>query len=572
LLRDYFIRHRYRLVGGIGLLLVVDLLQLLIPRVIKLAVDDLQSGLANSASLLRQAGLILAYALAIAACRFGWRYLVLGFSRLLERDLRNRLLARLVRLDRPFFNRRTAGEIMALSGNDLTNVQMACGIGLVSFVDAIMMTAAAVAFMAYIHPGLTILALAPMPILALLTGLLSALLHHRFKLVQEQFSHLTEFARSTLGAIRLIKAYTQEYDQGVRFDRLGREYVRNNIRLAMVQGALFPFSTLIANLCLLLVVFFGGRLTISGAISIGDFVAFMTYLALMTWPMMAMGWVTNLFQRGVTSLHRIRAVLDEEPELRDPAEPAAPPAGTNLRLRDLSFRYAGQKELALAGISLEITPGLLGIVGRSGSGKTTLCQLLARLYPVPDHTVFLENVDVNRLELAALREKIAYVPQETILFSDSIRTNIAFGRPEASQDEIEEAARAAGIHEEIVEFREGYDSRVGEKGLLLSGGQRQRIALARALLLNRPIVIIDAGLSAVDTDTEHRIIENFRRWLPGRTCIMVSHRVAPLLEAERILVMERGRIVAQGNHQALLELSPFYRTIHQHQMMAEEVA
>jgi ATP-binding cassette subfamily B protein len=572
LLRDYFIRHRYRLAGGIGLLLVVDLLQLLIPRVIKLAVDELQSGLADSASLLRQAGLILAYALAIAACRFGWRYLVLGFSRLLERDLRNRLLARLVRLDRPFFNRRTAGEIMALSGNDLTNVQMACGIGLVSFVDAIMMTAAAVAFMAYIHPGLTILALAPMPILALLTGLLSALLHHRFKLVQEQFSHLTEFARSTLGAIRLIKAYTQEHDQGVRFDRLGREYVRNNIRLAMVQGALFPFSTLIANLCLLLVVFFGGRLTISGAISIGDFVAFMTYLALMTWPMMAMGWVTNLFQRGVTSLHRIRAVLDEEPELRDPAEPAAPPAGTNLRLRDLSFRYAGQKELALAGISLEITPGLLGIVGRSGSGKTTLCQLLARLYPVPDHTVFLENVDVNRLELAAVREKIAYVPQETILFSDSIRTNIAFGRPEASQAEIEEAARAAGIHEEIVEFREGYDSRVGEKGLLLSGGQRQRIALARALLLNRPIVIIDAGLSAVDTDTEHRIIENFRRWLPGRTCIMVSHRVAPLLEAERILVMERGRIAAQGNHQALLELSPFYRTIHQHQMMAEKEA
>ncbi len=554
------------------MLLVVDLLQLLIPRVIKHAVDDLQTGLANSASLLRQGGLIVVLALGIAASRFGWRYLVLGFSRLLERDLRNRLLDRLVRLDRPFFNRRTTGEIMALSGNDLTNVQMACGIGLVSFVDAIMMTAAAMAFMLYIHPGLTVLALAPMPVLALLTGLLSALLHHRFKLVQEQFSHLTEFARSTLAAIRLIKAYTQERDQTVRFDRLGREYVHNNIRLAMVQGALFPFSTLIANVSLLLVVFFGGRLAITGTISIGDFVAFMTYLALMTWPMMAMGWVTNLFQRGVTSLHRIRAVLDEEPELHDPVAPEEPPAGTSLSLRDLSFRYDGQKEPALTGINLEITPGLLGIVGRSGAGKTTLCQLLARLYPVADNTVFLEGVDVNRLELDAVREKIAYVPQEATLFSDTIRTNIAFGRPEASREEIEEAARAAGVHEEIIEFHEGYESRVGEKGLLLSGGQRQRIALARALLLNRPIVIIDAGLSAVDTDTEHRIIENFHRWLPGRTCIMVSHRVAPLLEAERIIVMERGTIAAQGNHQELLELSPFYRTIYQHQMMAEEEA
>jgi ATP-binding cassette subfamily B protein len=510
--------------------------------------------------------LILLFALGIAACRFGWRYLVLGFSRLLERDLRSRLLDHLVRLDRPFFNRRPAGEIMALSGNDLTSVQMACGIGLVSFVDAIMMTAAAMAFMIYIHPGLTLLALAPMPVLALLTGVLSARLHKRFNRVQEQFSHLTEFARSTLGAIRLIKAYTQERDQALRFDRLGREYVRNNIRLAMVQGALFPFSALIANFSLLLVVFFGGRLTIAGTISIGDFVAFMTYLALMTWPMMAMGWVTNLFQRGLTSLHRIRAVLDERPVLHEPVAPLPVPNGTRLRVRDLSFRYSGQQEAALTGIDLEIGPGLLGIVGRTGSGKTTLCQLLARLYPVPDHTVFLDGIDYNRLALAGVRAKIAYVPQETILFSDSIRANIAFGRPEAGQAEIEAAARAAGIHDEIEEFRDGYESRVGEKGLLLSGGQRQRLALARALLLERPIVIIDAGLSAVDTDTEHRVIENFRHWLPGRTCIMVSHRVAPLLAADRIIVMEQGRIVARGNHRQLLAQSPFYRTIYHHQM------
>jgi ATP-binding cassette subfamily B protein len=564
--------YRRLLLWGIVALLAVDLLQLFIPRVIKEAVDDLQRGLASPASLLKQGGLILLFAIGIALSRFAWRYLVLGFSRYLERDLRNRLLERLVRLDRPFFNRRTAGEIMALSGNDLANVQMACGIGLVSFIDAFIMTGAALCFMAYIHPGLTILALSPMPVLAILTGLLSALLHRRYKLVQEQYATMTEFARSTLGAIRLIKAYTQEERQCLRFDRLGREYVRNNIRLALVQGVLTPFSTLIANISLLLVLFFGGRLTIKGTISLGDFAAFMTYLALMTWPMMAMGWVANLFQRGVTSLHRIRQVLEEEPHLHEPVAPAPPPAASDLSVRRLSFRYAGQNSPTLVEVNLEISPGLLGIVGRTGAGKSALCQLLARLYPVDDGQLFLGGVDYNRLPLKTVRERIAYVPQETILFSDTIRANIAFGRPEASAAEIEAAARAAAIHEEIVAFKDGYQSRVGEKGLLLSGGQRQRIALARALLLDRPIVIIDDGLSAVDTDTEHRIIANFQHWLPGRTCIMVSHRVAPLLAAEQIIVMEQGAIAARGSHRELLTASDFYRTIYQHQMTTGEEA
>ena len=572
LLVPYFKKYWQHLFWGILALLTVDLLQLYIPRVIKHAVDALQQGQATSASLLRQGGLILSFAVGIAFFRFTWRYLVLGFSRFLERDLRNLLLGRLVRLDRPFFNRRPAGEIMALSGNDLTNVQLACGMGIVSFIDAFLMTGAAVVFMAYIHPGLTFLALAPMPVLAILTGLLSAMLHKRYNRVQEQFSDLTEFARSTLMAIRLIKAYTQEQRQTEQFDRLGREFVRNNIRLALVQGVLTPFSTLIASTSLLLVLYFGGRLTIAGSISIGDFVAFMTYLGLLTWPMMAMGWVANLFQRGITSLYRISRVLEEEPLLREPRNPLALPAVTGLSVRNLSFRYAGRKTLALDDLSLDISTGLLGIVGRTGSGKSALCQLLARLYPVPDDRLFLAGIDYNRLPLAGLRAKIAYVPQETILFSDTIRNNIAFGRPEASDAEIVQAAQAAGIHEEIEAFKDGYQSRVGEKGLLLSGGQRQRLALARALLLDRPIVIIDDGLSAVDTDTEHRIIENFGTWLPGRICILVSHRVAPLLAADRIIVMEQGSIAAQGTHQQLLESSPFYRTIYQHQTTAGEAA
>ena len=287
LVSPIFREHRWRIITGFVALLAVDLLQLLIPRVIKSAIDGLHNATVNTESLLHHGGLIVLFAVGIALSRFSWRYLSLGSSRILERDLRNRILDKTLSLDRPFFNRNPPGEIMALSSNDLTAVQMACGIGLVSFVDAIMMSTAALAFMAYINPGLTLIALAPMPVLALLTGLLTAVLHKRFNRVQEQFSRITEFTRSTLSSIRLIKAYTRETPLTEHFDRLGKDYVRDNLRLSAVQGVLFPFSTMIANLSLMLVVFFGGRLTINGTISIGDFAAFMSYLYLMTWPMMA---------------------------------------------------------------------------------------------------------------------------------------------------------------------------------------------------------------------------------------------------------------------------------------------
>ena len=554
---------------GFVALIAVDFLQLVIPRVIKNAVDTLQFGSATSTSLLTDGAYIVLLAFLIAALRFLWRIMLLGFSRSLETDLRSRLFAHILTLDRAFFQRSTAGEIMALATNDLSSVQLASGMGLVAFVDAAFMGVAAIAFMAYINPWLTAIAIAPMPLLAVLTRYLSARLHRLFKKVQEQFSALTEFARSTVSGVRLIKAYNQEGLQSRRFESMGRTYVHDNLRLSFVYGALFPISGLVGNVSLLLVLVFGGRMAIKGTLTAGDFVAFINYLLLMTWPMMAIGWVADLFQRGSTSLGRIQALFDERPSFQDPVptETLPPLVLTGgIELRNLSFTYPNQSQSVLRDLDLEVHPGqFLGIVGRTGSGKTTLCHLLTRLYPVADGTVFFDGQDVNRLPLATVRETIAYVPQDVVLFSDTIAFNITMGKPEATREEIEAAARAAAIHDEILAMKDGYQTRIGERGVKLSGGQRQRVAIARALLLDRPLIIIDDGLSAVDMETEHTIIRSIAGYLKGHTCIVVSHRVAPLAEAQEILVMERGRLVARGTHEELLDASPFYATIYRQQ-------
>jgi ATP-binding cassette, subfamily B, multidrug efflux pump len=567
LITPYFRRHASRILLGFLSLMVVDLFQLMIPRIIKSAFDGLQQGTATSQSLLQLAGLVLLLAVFIAVLRYFWRVLLLGFSRAVESDLRNRLFSHLLLLDRPFFQRVTTGDIMAHATNDLSSVQLACGMGVVAAVDAVFMGLAAIGFMLYIHPGLTLLAVAPMPLLAILTRMLSARLHQRFKTVQEQFSLITEFVRSSFSSIRLIKAYNQERAQAERFDAMGEAYVQNNIRLAMIYGTLFPISALIGNISLLLVLFLGGRMTIAGTITTGDFVAFISYLYLISWPMMALGWVADLFQRGVTSLARIQTLLGEKPSIHVAVEPLPTPVQHGaIRVEDLSYTFPNHSEQALKKVHMEIRPGLfMGIVGRTGSGKTTLCNLIARLYPVPDGRIFLDGMDVNRLDLASIRGAIAYVPQDVVLFSETIAYNIAMGKPEATQEEIETAGRAAAIHDEIVAMKDGYQTRIGERGVKLSGGQRQRVAIARALLLDRPIVIIDDSLSAVDMETEHAIIHSIAAYLRGRTCIVVSHRVAPLADADEIVVLDHGELVARGSHQDLLEASPYYRTIYHQQ-------
>ncbi len=465
-----------------------------------------------------------------------------------------------------FFEKRTTGDIMAHASNDLTAVQMACGMGMVAAVDATIMTVAAIGFMSVIHIKLTILALLPMPFLALFTRILTAKLHRRFNTVQEQFSLLTEFTRSTLVSVKLIKAYTMEKFQTREFDKLGRKYVRSNLQVAGVQGLMFPIATLVGNMGMLLILFFGGRLVILGDISMGDFVAFITYLYMLIWPMMAIGWVTNLVQRGITSLTRIDNLMKEQTLLPDPQDEKPIIKQPRLEMRSLTFTYPTAEQPVLRNINLTLGPGIHGITGRTGSGKSTICKILARLYPVADNSVFFEDRDVNSLSLDTLRSHIGYVAQEPTLFSDTVAANIKLAVPDATPEQVEEAAKLAAIHNDIITFPEQYETVIGERGVKLSGGQRQRLALARALLVNRPILLIDDGLSAVDVETEHQIFAQLHQHFQDKTVIIVSNRLKMLSMTDRILILNEGRIVSDGDHEQLLLENEFYRTMYEKQM------
>jgi len=568
LLLPTYRKHRGRLAAGFAALIFVDLLQLTIPRFIKRGVDGLESMTITTPGLLRIGGMILLIGCAVVALRFAWRYLIIGFSRLLERAIRNRIFSHILKMDAPFFERYTTGDLMAHSSNDLGAVQMACGMGMVAAVDSLVMSLAAIGFMIAIHPTLTFLALLPLPILAVTTRILSAKLHKRFATVQEQFSAMTEFSRSTLISIGLIKAYTMENFQTDRFDRLGKKYVQSNLRVAAIQGLISPLATLIGSLGMLIVLYFGGRLVIKGAITLGDFVAFITYLYMLIWPMMAIGWVANLVQRGRTSLGRIHELVNSRPTLPDPVLPVVPERITRpgFRLDHLTFKYSSSTEPALKDLTLSFAPGIHGITGRTGSGKSTLCKLLARLYPIDDGKLFFGGSDVNQLPLHFIRSHIGYVGQEPILFSDTIAANIALGRPDASREEIIQAAKNSAVHEDILGLKDGYDTMTGERGVKLSGGQRQRLALARALLCDRPVLIVDDGLSAVDVATEHEVFAGLKRHFAGKTVLIVSNRIKLLSMTDRIIILADGSVESEGTHEQLLRSNSLYQSMYAKQM------
>ncbi len=571
LLLPSFRQHKIRLLIGFSALLAVDFLQLTIPRLIKHGVDGLAEQSITPSGLIQLGLFILIIALFVIILRFCWRFLILGFSRLLERAVRNRIFTHTMKMDTPFFDKHTIGDLMAHSSNDLAAVQMACGMGMVAAVDALVMCVAAIGFMLAIHPQLTLLALIPMPLLAVATRILAAKLHKRFATVQEQFAELTEFSRSTLISIGLIKAYTMESFQTNRFNIMGQNYVKGNLAVARIHGLISPLATFVGSMGMLMVLYFGGGFVINSQITLGDFVAFITYLYMLIWPMMAIGWVANLVQRGLTSLGRINNLLTESPILPDPpaTEPLQHHSHPGFTLKNLDFCYRGATTQALSKISVELGPGIHGVTGRTGSGKSTLCKILTRLYPIDDGMLFFDGKDANTLPLQFTRSHIGYVSQEPTLFSDTIHANIALGRPEATKEEVKQAARNAAIHDDILQLPDGYDTMIGERGVKLSGGQRQRLALARALLCDRPILVIDDGLSAVDVATEHDVFQGLKKHFAGKTVLIVSNRIKLLSMTDRTIVLADGKIETQGTHDNLLLHNQLYRSMYTKQMERE---
>ncbi|MFH1057525.1 MAG: ABC transporter ATP-binding protein [Pseudomonadota bacterium] len=555
LLRGVLVRQAWAIAAGLMALLAVDALQLYVPRIVKHAVDDLTQGRASPATLLGQAGLVLGLALAVALMRMIWRPLIMGFSRQVERDLRMRLFSHLQRMHLGYLADHPVGELMARATNDLNSIRMASGIGLVAAVDGLIMGCAAVGFMLYISPLLTLLALTPMPLVVVLTRRKSRTLHRRYNQVQDAFGRLTEQAREALGGLRLVKTYGLAGRETARLNDSGRAYLDVNVRLAWDLALFFPLTMLLTNLSLALVLGAGGWFTVLGDITAGDFVAFSAYLGMLAWPMMALGWVVSLVQRARSSLERVDAVLSARPAIADPAAPLPPPisAAPGLSLHDLSFAYPGAARPALDNVSLAAEPGATtALVGPIASGKSTLLLLATRLYDPPPDSLRLEGVDVRRLRQADLRALVGMVPQEAFVFSASLRENLLLARPEANEAAMWAALTAAELAGEARALPQGLDTELGERGHTLSGGQRQRLALARALLADPPVLLLDDPLSAVDTETEQRILANLDRLRAGRTTIVVSHRLKSVAFARRIHVLDQGRLVQSGQHAELL--------------------
>jgi ATP-binding cassette subfamily B protein len=525
---------------------------------------------------MRYALQIVGIAVLIGIFRFVWRHCLLGTSRRVEEGLRNELLSHIQTLSPSYFDGVKTGDLMAHATNDIQQVRMAVGMGLVALNDALVLGAASIGFMAYINLKLTLLVLIPMPLLVIGTRFFSRKMHRRYQQVQGAFADLTEAVRERFAGIRVIKSHGWEKHEAGRVNDISRAYIKENIDLVKITGAFFPMMGFLTNLSLAIVIFVGGRQTITRTITPGDFVAFISYLGLLTWPMMALGWVTNLIQRGKASLDRLTRIMTTRPEIVD--NPGARAIGRSrgaIAFENVRFIYAagkdGNSQPVLTGIDLDIQPGsILGIVGPPGSGKTTLLNLIPRLYDVSGGRILLDGEDIRSIKLRDLRAQLAFVPQEPFLFAGSIRQNITLGYPELDDRALVSAADQAAVHNTITAFPNGYDTIVGEKGIILSGGQKQRIALARALLHAARILVLDDPISQVDLDTGNRMVATFRAMAGERTILIASHRLSAIRFADTIIALENGRIIERGTHRELMENNRYYARTYRLQEIEED--
>jgi ATP-binding cassette subfamily B protein len=569
LIKPYFIENRSRILIGLLCLITVDLLQLFIPRIIKWAVDDLTGFQIEGRQMLMYALYMIAIAVCIGVFRYIWRRCLLGTSRRVEEGLRNQLFTHLQSLSANYFDRVKTGDLMAHATNDIQQIRMATGMGMVALNDAIVLGLAAIGFMAYINIKLTAFVLIPMPLIVVSARFFSKKMHRRYQTVQAAFSDLTEVIRERFAGIRIIKAHYLKQETASAVASASKNYVDENIRLVKIIGSFFPMMLLFTNLSLAIVLYLGGRQTIMQTITPGDFVAFISYLGLLTWPMMALGWVTNLIQRGRASLDRINVILQTAPEIRDRENAVAlDEFQGRIAFEDVTFRYDSGKDsnsaATLSRIEFSIAPGkVLGIVGPPGCGKSTLLSLIPRLYDIQGGRILLDGRDIRDLKLQNLRSHISFIPQEPFLFAGTIRENMNFGNLAITEGQLEKAAEKAALYDTVKNFSEGFDTVVGEKGVILSGGQKQRIAIARCLLHEANILILDDPTSQVDLATGTDIINTIRGMAGQKTIIIVSHRLSAVSYADQIISLDQGRVVESGTHEQLMASNNYYaKTFH----------
>jgi ATP-binding cassette, subfamily B, multidrug efflux pump len=564
--------------GGLSVV-VSNAIWILFPQVIRIAIDDLNQGVTRQKIFL-YAGLLVLISASKGVFLFLTRWIIIGISREIEFDLRNDLFRHLERQPAAYFQEHRTGDIMARMTNDLNAVRMLLGPAIMYSANTVLFSIGALYFLLRISPRLTLVALVPLPLASILVQSLGRKIHERFERIQAMYSEISAQAQENFSGARLVRAFAQEEAQIAAFEKSNKENIRRGLRLVQLMGMLWPTLEFVLGLAMAITLLVGGHEVLSHRISIGDFVAFNTYMVMLTWPVIALGWVVNLWQRGTASVVRIDELLSDKPTIDNAAADPSIPADLTLRgdieFRDLSFSYSGSdagRSEVLHSLSLKVPAGTsLAIVGPTGSGKSTLVNLIPRLYDAAPGSVLIDDRPIRDYPLEVLRANIGFVPQETFLFSQTIRGNIAFGAPWATDSQVLEAAEAAHIRREFEEFPAGLATTVGERGITLSGGQKQRTAIARAVIRNPRILILDDALASVDTYTEEQILRELQRVMQGRTTLFISHRISTVRHADQIAVLVGGRIVELGAHDELIARNGYYADLFQKQLLEEELA
>ena len=568
--RKFIGKYKWSYLLGIVILIIIDVLQTEVPLVVGETIDQVALGGFTADMMWRPVIRLAIIAVVVFLGRIGWRWFIFGSARKIERDMRNELYSHLQTLSASYFHEHKAGEIMAYISSDIEAVRMVFAVTVMMGMDSLAIgISTLVKMITQIDLTLTIMAFIPMILVALTTTFVGGELHRRFKARQQAYSDLSDFVNEKLGGMKVIKAFVQEPAERENFEKVNKIACDANVKEARIQAFMFPFMRAVTGLSMALAIGYGGYIAILGRITVGNYGSFIMFLNNLMWPMAAIGRIINILTRGSAAMQRLETVLHAEPEIADwPEARDQGPVEGRIEAKGLTFRYAGREEPVLENVSFTLEKGqTLGVVGRTGTGKTTLVNLLMRVFEPSEGQLFVGGREIHQIPLQQLRETCGYVPQDNFLFSDTISENIRFGDRSKTQEEIEAAAKAACVHENIMDFAEGYNTMVGERGVSLSGGQKQRIAIARALILDPEILILDDSVSAVDTDTEEKILTHLRETRKGKTNIIIAHRISTLQDADKIIVIDGAHIAEMGTHEQLVAQGGIYADMYNRQLL-----